>query len=125
MAARPRQQGFPLENISDKAFCIKHISDCLFVSFYLSIDARTQLFSGIFWPARFSRFVRLYFQRCGFRSMKKVVFLSIALFVFLGLASAQSSQKSQPPAQKQELSQTQIMKVDDVRPGMKGTGYTV
>jgi len=57
--------------------------------------------------------------------MKKSVFLSIALFVSFGLASAQNSQPAQPPAPKQELSQTQIMKVDDVRPGMKGTGYTV
>jgi hypothetical protein len=57
--------------------------------------------------------------------MKKGVFLSIALFVSIGLAFAQTSQPAQQPASKQELSQTQIMRVDDVRPGMKGTGYTV
>jgi hypothetical protein len=59
--------------------------------------------------------------------MKKAVLLSIALFVFLGFAPAQQpaiSQSKQEPAQAQ-LSQTQIMKVDDVRPGMKGIGYTV
>src|SRR5689334_24715890 len=69
--------------------------------------------------------------------MKKAV-LFFATFVFLGFAQAQSSQparvspdgsqnqrpSSSQPA-KQELSQTQIMKVDDVRPGMKGIGYTV
>ncbi|HZD92841.1 MAG TPA: SpoIVB peptidase S55 domain-containing protein, partial [Candidatus Sulfotelmatobacter sp.] len=55
-------------------------------------------------------------------SMKKAVSLSIVLFVFLGFAQAQ--QPSPQPA-KQELPQTQIMKVDDVRPGMKGIGYTV
>jgi hypothetical protein len=59
--------------------------------------------------------------------MKKAVLLSLALFVFLGLASAQ---QPAPKQSKQELAQaqispTQIMKVDDVRPGMKGVGYTV
>src|SRR5579859_3218569 len=55
--------------------------------------------------------------------MKKAVSLSIALFFVLGLAQAQQTAAAKPA--KQELSQTQIMKVDDVRPGMKGTGYTV
>jgi hypothetical protein len=54
--------------------------------------------------------------------MKKAVLLSIALFVFLGLAMAQQPATNQP---QQDLPQTQIMKVDDVRPGMKGVGYTV
>jgi SpoIVB peptidase S55 len=57
--------------------------------------------------------------------MRKAVLLSIALFVFLGVAFAQPPQQAQQPAAKQELSQTQTMKVDDVRPGMKGVGYTV
>ncbi len=59
--------------------------------------------------------------------MRKAVLVSIALFVFLGIASAQMPKqaKAQQPAAKQELSQTQIMKVDDVHPGMKGVGYTV
>jgi hypothetical protein len=56
--------------------------------------------------------------------MKKAVLISIAIFVFLGIASAQTSQVK-APAVKQELTQSQIMKVDDVRPGMKGIGYTV
>jgi hypothetical protein len=52
--------------------------------------------------------------------MKKAVALLNALFVFLSLGQAQTrstSQQAPPP--------TQIMKVDDVRPGMKGVGYTV
>jgi len=58
--------------------------------------------------------------------MKKAVFPSLAFFVFLGIASAQAPPPvPAQPVQKQELAQTQIMKVDDVRPGMKGVGYTV
>ena len=61
------------------------------------------------------------------RSMKKAVSASIAIFIFLGLASAQTAQvkASQPAVTAQELTQTQIMRVDDVHPGMKGIGYTV
>jgi hypothetical protein len=55
-------------------------------------------------------------------SMKKAVLISIALFVFLGIVQAQQPTNTSP---RQELTQTQIMKVDDVRPGMKGVGYTV
>jgi len=58
--------------------------------------------------------------------MKKAVTLLSVFFVFfviLGLGHAQTLAASQatqtPPAT------TQIMKVDDVRPGMKGVGYTV
>jgi hypothetical protein len=68
----------------------------------------------------------------GQSSMKKTVLLLNAIFVFLGFAQAQSpvtSQAQMPAvvsqALKQELPPTQIMKVDDVRPGMKGIGYTV
>jgi hypothetical protein len=63
--------------------------------------------------------------------MKKTVLLLNAIFVFLGFAQAQTpvTSQAQTPASsqalKQELPQTQIMKVDDVRPGMKGIGYTV
>ncbi len=71
--------------------------------------------------------------------MKKAVLLLNAIFVvFLGFASAQESQQAlfspdgvpaqnsaTSPALKPELPQTQIMKVDDVRPGMKGISYTV
>jgi len=87
--------------------------------------------------------------------MKKVVLLLNALLVFLGTAPAQAQGPRQArisphgveaqdlrqaeifpdgvAAQTssarhpsiRELSQTQIMKVDDVRPGMKGVGYTV
>jgi hypothetical protein len=62
--------------------------------------------------------------------MKKAVFLSIALFVFLGMVQAQAPQqvKAQPvtaQAEKEQPLQAQIIKVDDVRPGMKGTAYTV
>src|SRR6266567_6073675 len=62
-------------------------------------------------------------------SMKKVIFVFSTLFVFVslifvGLAPAQTLSNGQavpqsPPAQ------TKIMKVDDVRPGMKGVSYTV
>jgi len=54
--------------------------------------------------------------------MKKAVTLLNVLFVFVGVGLAQTiaaSQTTQRPAT------TQIMKVDDVRPGMKGVGYTV
>jgi len=55
--------------------------------------------------------------------MKKAVILLNVLFVLVGVGLAQSrpaSQTAQPA-----LATTQIMKVDDVRPGMKGIGYTV
>lgn len=60
--------------------------------------------------------------------MKKTAALLNVLFVFvvLGLGHAQTlaaSQANQPS--KQDPAPTQIMKVDDVRPGMKGVGYTV
>ena len=55
--------------------------------------------------------------------MKKAVTLLNVLFALVGVGLAQTrpaSQTTQPaPAT------TQIMKVDDVRPGMKGIGYTV
>jgi hypothetical protein len=59
--------------------------------------------------------------------MKKAVSVSIAIFLFLGIVSAQTFQvkASQPRVIRQELTQTQIMRVDDVHPGMKGIGYTV
>lgn len=57
--------------------------------------------------------------------MRKAVSSLIAIFVLLGVASAQPPQQAQQPAAKQELPQTKILKVDDVRPGMKGTAYTV
>jgi hypothetical protein len=59
--------------------------------------------------------------------MKKAVSVSLVIFVFLGIVSAQTSQvkASQPAVARQELTQTQIMRVDDVHPGMKGIGYTV
>jgi hypothetical protein len=58
--------------------------------------------------------------------MKKAVTLLSVFFVFfviLGLGHAQTPAASQ--AIQTPLSSTQIMKVDDVRPGMKGVGYTV
>lgn len=55
--------------------------------------------------------------------MKKAVLLLNVLFVFAGLSQAQIP--AQSPAAAQNLTSTQIMKVDDVRPGMKGVGYTV
>ena len=54
--------------------------------------------------------------------MKKAVTLLNVLFVFLGLGRAQTPAANQT---SQPLDSTQIMKVDDVRPGMKGVGYTV
>jgi hypothetical protein len=55
--------------------------------------------------------------------MKKAVALLNVLFVLVGVGLAQNrpaSQTAQP-----NPTTTQIMKVDDVRPGMKGVGYTV
>ena len=57
--------------------------------------------------------------------MRKAVSLLIAVFVLLGIVSAQPPQQAQQPATKQQLPETRILKVDDVRPGMKGTAYTV
>ncbi|HEY5029584.1 MAG TPA: SpoIVB peptidase S55 domain-containing protein [Candidatus Angelobacter sp.] len=55
--------------------------------------------------------------------MKKTVALLNVLFVFLSLGHAQTRAASLP--KQQDPAPTQIMKVDDVRPGMKGVGYTV
>jgi len=55
--------------------------------------------------------------------MKKAAVLLNVLFVFLSLGHAQTLSLSLPA--QQELTATKIMKVDDVRPGMKGVGYTV
>src|SRR5689334_7764734 len=62
-------------------------------------------------------------SKSGVRSMKKSVTLLNALFAFVGVGLAQTIAVSQttPPTP----ATTQIMKVDDVRPGMKGVGYTV
>ncbi|MCU1220444.1 MAG: hypothetical protein JWN42_1641, partial [Candidatus Angelobacter sp.] len=56
-------------------------------------------------------------------SMKKAVVLLYVLFVFMSLGHAQT-RAALLPAQ-QDPAPTNIMKVDDVRPGMKGVGYTV
>lgn len=56
-------------------------------------------------------------------SMKKAVVLLNALFVFLSLGHAQTPAASLPA--QPDPAATKIMKVDDVRPGMKGVGYTV
>ncbi len=55
--------------------------------------------------------------------MKKAVVLLNALFVFLSLAHTQTPAASLPA--QPDPAATKIMKVDDVRPGMKGVGYTV
>jgi hypothetical protein len=55
--------------------------------------------------------------------MKKAVTLLNVLFVLLGLGHAQSQAANENT--QQAPAPTQIMKVDDVRPGMKGVGYTV
>ncbi len=56
--------------------------------------------------------------------MKKTVTLLLnVLFVFLGLGFAQPPAAS--PSSQPVPAITKIMKVDDVRPGMKGVGYTV
>jgi hypothetical protein len=55
--------------------------------------------------------------------MKKAVVLLNVLFVFVSLGHAQTRAASLPV--QQEPAATKIMKVDDVRPGMKGIGYTV
>jgi hypothetical protein len=56
-------------------------------------------------------------------SMKKAVVLLNVFFVFMSLAYAQTRSVSLPA--QQDPAPTKIMKVDDVRPGMKGVGYTV
>src|SRR6476660_2153761 len=55
--------------------------------------------------------------------MKKAAVLLNALFVFLNPGHAQTPAATLPSPQ--EPAPTKIMKVDDVRPGMKGVGYTV
>src|SRR6478672_12122736 len=55
--------------------------------------------------------------------MKKAVASLIFLFALSGLGFSQNSASNQPNSKV--LPPTQIMKVDDVRPGMKGVGYTV
>ena len=55
--------------------------------------------------------------------MKKAAVLLNVLFVFLSLGHAQTLAAGLPA--QPETAQTKIMKVDDVRPGMKGVGYTV
>lgn len=55
--------------------------------------------------------------------MKKAVASLIVLLALSGLGFSQNPASSQPNSKV--LPPTQIMKVDDVRPGMKGVGYTV
>lgn len=55
--------------------------------------------------------------------MKKAVTLLNVLFAFVGVGLAQTSAASQT-TQPAPVT-TKIMKLDDVRPGMKGVGYTV
>jgi hypothetical protein len=55
-------------------------------------------------------------------SMKKAAVLLNVLFVVLSLAQAQTPAPALP---SQAPATAKIMKVDDVRPGMKGVGYTV
>jgi len=55
--------------------------------------------------------------------MKKAASSLSVLFLSLSLGHAQTRPASQPS--QPEPAATQIMKVDDVRPGMKGVGYTV
>jgi hypothetical protein len=55
--------------------------------------------------------------------MKKAAVLLNVLFVFLSLGHAQTLAASLPA--QPDTAQTKIMKVDEVRPGMKGVGYTV
>jgi hypothetical protein len=56
-------------------------------------------------------------------SMKKAAVLLNVFFVFMSLGHAQTHVASLPA--QQDPAPTKIMKVDDVRPGMKGVGYTV
>src|SRR5882724_3859379 len=66
-----------------------------------------------------------------FSRMKKVIFLLLLSsrcffvgLVFAGLAHAQTLSREQPVPQSPPA-HAEIMKVEDVRPGMKGVGYTV
>src|ERR1700674_3574991 len=56
--------------------------------------------------------------------MKKSVFLLAALALRLASAHAQTGAVRRPVAPP-PVAQTQIMTLDEVRPGMKGVGYTV
>jgi SpoIVB peptidase S55 len=56
--------------------------------------------------------------------MKKAASLLNVLFLFVGLGHAQTRTASRT-SQPEPAATTQIMKVDDVRTGMKGIGYTV
>jgi hypothetical protein len=91
------------------------------MGFYSSIDARTQLFRSHF--SRAAGPVRTIVFAALVCSMKKAVVLLNALFVFLSLGHAQTPAASLPT--QPDPAATKIMKVDDVRPGMKGVGYTV
>jgi hypothetical protein len=55
--------------------------------------------------------------------MKKAAVLLNVLFVFLSLGHAQTPAATLPS--QPDPAPTKIMKVDEVRPGMKGVGYTV
>jgi hypothetical protein len=61
---------------------------------------------------------------CVVQSMKKVVVLSIAISLSLVSGQAQRRHLKHPVAQTQ-VATTQIMPLDEVRPGMKGVAYTV
>src|SRR6185312_15615956 len=89
--------------------------------FYISIDARTQLFKSHF--SRAAGPVRIIVFAAQVCSMKKAAVLLNVLFVVLSLAQAQTPAPTLPS--QQAPTSAKIMKVDDVRPGMKGVGYTV
>ena len=57
--------------------------------------------------------------------MKKTVGLLNVLFVFIFLSLGHAQTRAASQTSQQEPASTPIMKVDDVRPGMKGVGYTV
>jgi hypothetical protein len=79
-------------------------------------------FLEVIFPALQGPVRKLYWQHSGC-SMKKAVTLLNVLFVLIGLGHAQTRPASQTT--QSVPAATQIMKVDDVRPGMKGVGYTV
>src|SRR5229473_634974 len=127
-AATKSNRAITLEMLDSFPWCVKDISGCLFGYLYSSIDARTHLFSGPWHHLQAEVYSAKVFVRM------RITALAAALVIFSGVAFAQapaqtSSAAPRPVAQNQlkqaPIQQTQIMTVDEVRPGMKGVAYTV
>jgi hypothetical protein len=92
----------------------EHLFVCLLERSQYIIDARTWFFGRIF---------KALGLKCAVSTMKKSVFLVASLVLGLTAAPAQISavkRSAAPP-----VAPTQTMMLDEVRPGMRGLGYTV